>query len=165
MILSIINHPNPLLRTPGQDVRFPLSPAHKKLARDMFDTVQAANGIGLAAPQVSKSVNLIVVNLEQQGLPIFALFNPKVIKSSKDIDTMEEGCLSIPGVYGQVARPKKITFEGYNVSGKKIVGEAEGIVAKVLQHEIDHINGILIIDKITEYTQGKRLLKQMEKGQ
>ena len=123
MILSIINHPNPLLRTPGQDVRFPLSPAHKKLARDMFDTVQAANGIGLAAPQVSKSVNLIVVNLEQQGLPIFALFNPKVIKSSKDIDTIPEFTARSPV-------PKKLLLKATMSAAKKLSAKLKELSPK-----------------------------------
>jgi len=113
----------------------------------MFDTVQAANGIGLAAPQVSKSVNLIVVNLEQQGLPIFALFNPKVIKSSKDIDTMEEGCLSIPEFYTPIKRAKKIKIKALDENGNKIKFKARGMLARVLQHETDHLNGLTIKDK------------------
>jgi peptide deformylase len=162
MILPVAKYPDPVLREETVSVKFPLSPSMKRLAKDMLDTVRKEKGIGLAAPQVFKSVKLIIVNLEHMGLPPFALFNPEVTFFSKNKDIMEEGCLSIPKVYGMVERPTKIKFRGQDLDGNEIKAECEGMLAKVIQHEVDHVNGVLIIDKISEYTQGEDLIKKME---
>jgi peptide deformylase len=124
------------------------------MVRDMFDTVAKAEGIGLAAPQIGKSLRVIVVNLEHVGIQPFCLINPEVKVFSKNKTKLEEGCLSIPGVFGIVERPEKITFTGRTMSGETITAEAGGLLAKVLQHEVDHTNGILIVDKISKYTSG-----------
>ncbi len=160
MILPIIKYPAKVLRTKTKKVTFPLSPANKKLVRDMHDTVKKADGIGLAAPQVGQSQAIIVVDLQNMGLAPFALLNPEVLESSRKKTDLEEGCLSIPGVFGIVPRPEKITFRGQNIEGQEIIASADGMLAKVLQHEIDHINGILILDKIKKYTQGQDLIKK-----
>jgi peptide deformylase len=162
MILPVAKYPDEILRAETVEVKFPLSPSMKKLAKDMLDTVRKEKGIGLAAPQVFKSAKLIIVNLEHMGLPPFALFNPEITSSSRIKDTMEEGCLSIPGVYGMVERPSKIKFQGRDLDGNEIKAECEGMLSKVIQHEIDHINGILIIDKISKFTKGEAVLKKME---
>ncbi len=162
MILPILTYPNKILRIEGKDISFPLSVDVSKLIKNMVDTVKSANGIGLAAPQIGRSLNLIVVNLEHLGVPIFALINPKITKVSKKKTEMEEGCLSIPNVYGMVARPEKVSVSGLSIDGKKIAFETDGLLSKVLQHEIDHTKGILIIDKIKKYTTGKDKLKEME---
>jgi peptide deformylase len=158
VILPIITYPNKTLRTPGKDVKFPASASVRKLVKDMTDTVRHAKGIGLAAPQVGHSLNVIVVDLEHMGLPIFAMLNPRIIATSKKSTKMEEGCLSLPGVYGIVSRPQQITFSGYSIEGKKMEFDADELLAKVLQHETDHVNGVLIIDKITKYTEGRDLI-------
>ncbi|MDB4940148.1 MAG: def [Candidatus Doudnabacteria bacterium] len=158
MILPIIKYPNKILRKKTRQVSFPLSPTVKKLIKDMGDTVKKAEGIGLAAPQVGHDLAIIVVDLETMGVPPFVLINPEVVKFSKKKTDMEEGCLSIPKVFGIVPRPEDIVFKGYNILGKEITAAADGMLAKVLQHEIDHINGILIIDKIKKYTQGQELI-------
>lgn len=159
MILEIVKYPNKILETEAEEVIFPLSPEIKKLIADMLDTVRDANGIGLAAPQVNKKLRLIVVNLEHMGIPPFVLINPRVKSVSKKQTEMEEGCLSIPGVFGMVERPEKITFSGQDINGKNITAECDGLLSKVIQHEIDHTNGILILDKVKKYTQGKELIK------
>lgn len=125
----------------------------------MYDTVRHANGIGLAAQQIGKDLCLAVINLEHLEIPIFALINPKVTKVSKKTDDMEEGCLSVPGVYGIVERPEKIEFTAIDHAGRTIKGECGGLLAKVIQHEVDHMSGILIIDKIKKYVKGKNLVK------
>lgn len=125
----------------------------------MIDTVQKADGIGLAAPQVGMSVKVIVINLEKNGVPVMALYNPKVVtRSIKKID-IEEGCLSIPDVFGMVRRPKKVTIEAQNMDGEMVRFSDDGWIARVVQHEIDHTNGILILDHIKDkgYTKGKEL--------
>jgi peptide deformylase len=159
MVLPIKKVPDPVLRKPGVDVKFPLAPGITKLVRDMFDTVQKAQGIGLAAPQVGRSLRVIVVNLEHIGMPAFALINPEVKSFSKNKTKMEEGCLSIPGVFGIVERPEKIVFTGRTLSGETVTAEASGLLSKVLQHEIDHTNGVLITDKILKYTSGEDVQK------
>lgn len=160
MVLPILTYPNEILRKPTESVSFPLSPEIKKLTKDMIDTVRNADGIGLAAPQVGKSVKLIVINLEKSGIPLMVLYNAKITsRGFKKVD-IEEGCLSIPGIYGSVRRPKKVTVEAYNAEGKKIKFIDDGWISRVAQHEIDHTNGILIIDLIKTYTQGEEKVKE-----
>lgn len=163
MILPILKFPNKILRVPGEPVVFPLSKDVVKLARDMVDTVRKADGIGLAAPQVGKSLNLIIINLEKGGVPTMVLFNPKITKKSFKKVEIEEGCLSIPGVFGKVKRPKKVEIQAQTLEGKIIKFSDDGWVSRVVQHEIDHINGKLIIDHIKKYTQGAELVKQWKK--
>ncbi len=158
MILPIIKYPAKVLRVKTKKVAFPLTSTDKKLIRDMYDTVKKAEGIGLAAPQVGHSQAIIVVDLQNLGLNPFVLINPEVLENSRKKTDLEEGCLSIPGVFGIVSRPEKITFRGQNSSGQEIIAQADGMLAKVLQHEIDHLNGVLILDKIKKYTQGKDLI-------
>lgn len=164
MILPVITYPNEVLRKPTAPVTFPLTKEIKKLVKDMTDTVRNHDGIGLAAPQVGKSVKLIIVNLEKSGIPLFALFNPKIVSKGFKKVEIEEGCLSIPKVFGLVKRPKKITIEAQNMEGKKIKFTDEGWISRVSQHEIDHINGVLIIDLIKKYTQGEDIVKEWKKG-
>jgi peptide deformylase len=163
MILPIKTYPDPILRHPAQPVVFPLSKEIKKLTQDMIDTVLKADGIGLAAPQVGKSVKLIVVNLEKSGVPLVALYNPKVVTKSFAKTEIEEGCLSVPNVFGMVKRPKKVTVEAQTAEGKTVQFTDDGWVARIAQHEIDHINGRLIIDSIKKYTQGGEIVKQWKK--
>lgn len=163
MILPIVTFPNKVLRAPTKPVTFPLSKEVEKLTKDMIDTVRNADGIGLAAPQVGKSLKLIVVNLEKNGVPLMVLYNPKIVSRGFKKTEVEEGCLSIPHVFGMVKRPKKVVIEAQNAEGKTIKFEDDGWIARVAQHEIDHIDGILIIDLIKKYTQGEEIVKDWEK--
>jgi peptide deformylase len=163
MILPILTYPNDVLRNPTQPVKFPLSPEIKKLTKDMVDTVRQADGIGLAAPQVGKSVKLIIINLEKNNVPLMALYNPKIVGKSLKKTEIEEGCLSIPGVFGTVKRPKKVTIQAQNADGQVVKISDDGWIARVAQHEIDHINGKLIIDLIKKYTQGEDIVKNWKK--
>lgn len=163
MVLPIKTYPDPILRKPTEPVVFPLSKKIIKLTKDMIDTVQKAEGIGLAAPQVGESVKLIIINLEKNGVPIFPLYNPRIASKSFKKTVIEEGCLSIPGVYGMVKRPKKVTILGQNMSGKTIKLADDGWISRIAQHEIDHINGRLIIDLIKKYTQGQENVEEWKK--
>ena len=164
MVLPILTYPNEILRKPTQPVTFPLSKEIQKLSKDMIDTVRNADGIGLAAPQVGKSVKVIVINLEKNGVPLMALYNPKVVsRGFKKVD-IEEGCLSIPKVFGLVKRPKKVVIEAQNAEGEKVRFTDDGWIARVAQHEIDHIDGILIIDLIKKYTQGEEIVSEWKKN-
>jgi peptide deformylase len=164
MVLPILTYPNKVLREPTQPVSFPLSKEIKKLTQDMIDTVRQADGIGLAAPQVGRSVKLIIVNLEKNGVPLVALYNAKIVSKGFKKVAIEEGCLSIPGVFGLVKRPKKVTIQAQNADGEVIKFTDEGWVSRVAQHEIDHINGKLIIDLIKKYTQGEQIVKDWKKA-
>ena len=164
MILPILTYPNDILRKPAEAVKFPLSKEIKKLTKDMIDTVRHSDGIGLAAPQVGKSVKLIIVNLEKSGIPLFPLYNAKIKSKGFRKTEIEEGCLSIPGVFGMVKRPLKVTIEAFDQDGKKIKITDEGWISRVAQHEIDHTNGVLIIDLIKKYTKGEELIRsQMQR--
>ena len=136
-----------ILRAPNEELSFPLSKEIKKLIEDMKLTVQKAPGIGLAAPQVGRNLMLAIINLEEFGMESFVLVNPVVVSKSIKKTIMEEGCLSIPGKFGPVKRPAKVEVTGYTEDGKKIKIKGDKLLAKVLQHEIDHLNGILIADK------------------
>jgi peptide deformylase len=131
----------------------------------MLDTVIKADGIGLAAPQVGKSLNLALIYLEHSGVPMFPIINPKIVSVSKELVPIEEGCLSLPGLFGEVQRPKKITIEYQDVSGAVKHLEDAGWIARVCQHEVDHLLGTLIVDKLERITQGKELLAIYEPDQ
>ncbi|HEX6749781.1 MAG TPA: peptide deformylase [Longimicrobium sp.] len=123
-----------------------------RLIDDMFETMYDARGIGLAAPQIGLSRRLIVVDVgDESGKDVgpFALFNPRILESSADTEKQEEGCLSIPGVTGSVERPYSVVVEGLDRKGEPVRIEAEAMLARCLQHEIDHLDGVLFIDRMS----------------
>ena len=130
----------------NKQLSFPLNKKTLRLIQDMKLTVKEAPGVGLAAPQVGENLMLAIINLEDVGPP-FVIINPKILSKSIKKTLMEEGCLSIPGYFVEVKRPKRIEAEVYNEDGKRMVIKGEGLLAKVLQHEIDHLNGVMIKDK------------------
>jgi len=125
-----------------------------KLITDMFETMHNAYGIGLAAPQVGADKAIFLVDIskmegEEDKKPM-AIINPKIIKSSDETITIEEGCLSIPDVRGDVVRPKSITLEYQDTDFKKHRIKVDGLLARVIQHEYDHLQGILFTDLIAD---------------
>lgn len=120
----------------------------KQLTLDMVETIQDDdNAIGLAAPQINQSLRIIVVKLDKQ---LIALINPVIKKASRRQTVLEQGCLSLPGINVLVKRPRKVTVEALNTEGQQVRIKAKDFLAHVIQHEIDHLDGILIIDKINE---------------
>lgn len=113
----------------------------------MIETMKAANGLGLAAPQVGKSLRVFVTGVEET---ISAFINPEIKDFSREKTLFEEGCLSVRNIWGPVVRPKKLTIKAFNEEGKPIKIRAKGLLARVIQHEMDHIEGILFIDKAEE---------------
>lgn len=164
MVLPITKLPSKVLRLPTEKINFPLSKDLRRLILDMVETCKKADGIGLAAPQVSKPLNMALIYLEEAGVPAFVLFNPRIIKKSKETVELEEGCLSMPGVFGMVSRPKKITVEAEDLEGKTMTLTDDDWIARVMQHEIDHLNQTLIIDKFSSITRGHELLKKYQKN-
>ena len=144
---TILHIGDPLLRAVSHPVtKFDLR--LQMIARDMGETMYAADGIGLAAPQIGLMRRLIVIDVyDEQGLRVFV--NPQIIKAEGDV-AMEEGCLSIPGRRGCVKRPEKVTVTYQDIKGRQQEIQADGILARALQHEIDHLNGVLYVD-LMEY--------------
>jgi len=124
----------------------------ERLIDDMFETMYAAPGVGLAAPQVgvSKRVLVIDVNVKEEGdsHPPLALINPEIVSAEGEVD-IEEGCLSLPGLTGMVRRAENVLVKGLDREGKPVQIEASGLLAIALQHEIDHLEGTLILDRIS----------------
>jgi peptide deformylase len=153
-MLEIVKVPNPILTKKTELIK-KIDADLLKLVDDMVAACKKANGIGLAAPQIGKSIRLCIIDLEHMGLKPFALVNPIIKKKSWKKTDMEEGCLSIPGVYGIVKRPKKITVKAKNLNGEDVTFDADGLLARVIQHEVDHLDGILFTSKIIKETSGK----------
>ena len=119
----------------------------KKLVADMIETMQKEEGVGLAAPQVGVSLRVAVLQMPQEE-PV-VIMNPKIVKRSGE-RTVAEGCLSVPGYQGEIMRSIAVTVKALNEQGKEIRIKAEGLMAQALEHEIDHLNGILYIDHIQD---------------
>ena len=151
-MLKIVTIPNPILNKKTTLVKT-IDASLIKLVSDMIESCRKVNGIGLAAPQIGKSIRLCIINLEHLGLPPFALINPRIVRKSFKKIEMEEGCLSIPGVFGTVKRPVKIKVEALNLHGAKSQFDADGMVARVIQHEVDHLDGVLFTSKIIKRTE------------
>lgn len=145
-ILKIITLPDPILRKKAKSINLKTANFRelKNLVSSMAKTMIKTDGVGLAAPQIGKSIRLAVIN-SQDGP--FCLINPEIIKKSWARELDQEGCLSVPGVFGKVKRHKKITLIYHDLAGKKVKLTAQGLMARVIQHEIDHLEGILFIDK------------------
>jgi peptide deformylase len=148
--LRIIEYPHPTLRHASKPLRR-VDTALRALIREMFDLMYEAKGIGLAANQVDLPYRLFVANLTgDAGQPdAEQVFINPVISQRKGSAEAEEGCLSLPGLYGQVKRPEKVTITAYNLAGEEVSGELSGLFARVVQHETDHLDGILFIDKLS----------------
>lgn len=129
-----------------------VTPEIKELFSDMRKKMKEAHGIGLAANQVGLDLKMFVIdaNLAQENSVPDAYINPEITEYSKDSAYMEEGCLSIPGYWHQIKRAKKIKFKAIDENGNKVKFKAKGMLARVLQHETDHVNGVLIKDKANE---------------
>ena len=156
MKLEIKVYPEKALRKKAAALKR-VGDAERKLVRAMIETMGAANGVGLAAPQVGISKRIIVVlDVEGSGQAL-VFINPKIIKK-KGKSRFCEGCLSVPDATSDVVRPEFITLEALNIDGDSIKMEAGGLLARIMQHEIDHLDGILFIDRIG-ILKRKRIIK------
>lgn len=142
-ILPILTGNHPILRQKAKKIG-KVDRSILRLLDDMVETMRAAPGIGLAAPQVGQLIRAIVIEVEDST---YQLINPEIVKCEGDV-VMEEGCLSLPGYYGDVRRPEKISVKAFSRVGKPVRINADGILARVLQHEIDHLNGVMFIDRL-----------------
>lgn len=152
-ILKIAKIGHPVLLKKSNEIKDFGSDTLKKIIYDMSETMIDYSGIGLAAPQVHMSKRIIIFRNpdveEKEKIQITPLINPKYEPVSEEKDDDWEGCLSIPGMQGLVSRYKKITYTGYDLNGDRIKNTAEGLHARVVQHEIDHLDGKLMVDYIS----------------
>lgn len=154
MKLSLVYYGNPILRQKGARINL-IDDELRQLVQDMIDTLVAHNGIGLAAPQVNKSLQLFItcVPIQQpdeswvEG-PLLVFINPKIIRHAEKFDIQGEGCLSIPKVYAEIERPIGVTIEYTDLTGERKTESFEGLQARCIMHENDHINGTLHIDRM-----------------
>jgi len=148
----ITDKDNKFLRSQAEPVE-KITPEIRELIRKMKKIMKTNNGVGLAAPQIGVNKQIFVAELlyegEEDGI-FYAAVNPKITNVSKEKEKLEEGCLSLPKLYGEVPRAKKIQVEYLNEMGKKKRLKASGLLARIFQHEIDHLNGGLFIDKAKE---------------
>ena len=164
MVLPIVRHPEPILRAKCRPVT-QVTPEIRQLAADMLETMREANGIGLAAPQVAQDVQLAVIDcahspdsisyFKVNGQPAemvkhmpVVFFNPQ-LQLGNAKETGEEGCLSFPGLRGDIRRSEAITVTFMNLKGETETWETDGLLARAFQHEIDHLNGVLFIDRMS----------------
>lgn len=142
--MKILHEPNPILRKKAEKIKNPLDKEIQELIPQMINTMHAAKGLGLAAPQIGKSIRLCII--EESGI-LYTLINPQIKSVSKEKIIAEEGCLSVPGKWLPIERNDEIKVRYLNEKGEKCKIKARGLLARALQHEIDHLDGILIIDK------------------
>jgi len=185
MRLSILQYGDPILRAKGKHIE-KIDNRIRELAQNMIETMHAANGVGLAAPQVGESLQLTVLDVSQvedrpstmelngentdpQSAMPLVLINPEIdLGSETEMGT--EGCLSFPEITGEIERAKSVTVRAQNLDGEAIEIEATGFLARAIQHEVDHLNGILFIDRMSSAAKTslssklKRLLKETQRG-
>ena len=161
-ILKIARIGHPVLHKESSPVDNIEDPSIKQLIQDMTETMLDANGVGLAAPQVHCSKQIMIFRIpetdkegnetiESKQIKIMALINPKILQFSKETENHWEGCLSIPGMLGLVKRFSKISYEGLDLNGNIIRQEAEGLHARIFQHEFDHLKGIVYTHRLVDH--------------
>jgi peptide deformylase len=149
-ILKIARMGHPVLLGRAAEVADPTTPEMRRLVDDMAETLVDAGGIGLAAPQVHAPLRLF---LWRDGPALRVLFNPVIAPLGPETEAAWEGCLSIPGLRGHVDRPARVAWSGLDENGQPVSGEAEGLSARVLQHENDHLDGVLYLSRMKDLTQ------------
>lgn len=160
--LPILEFPDPRLRTRARKVE-QVDDSIRKLIDDMFETMYAAPGIGLAATQVNVHQRVLVVDITEDRSQPIALINPELV-TRDGVEESEEGCLSVPGYYEKVSRAEKIRVRALDRKGKTIEMDADGLLAVCIQHEMDHLDGKLFVDYLSELKR-TRIRKKLEKDQ
>ncbi len=159
---SIVTVGHPVLRQRAKKIHR-VDESVKQLVDDLIDTVSATpNGAGLAANQIAVPLRALVTYVDQKPQ---VFINPEIVEESEEVDEAEEGCLSIPGWYGPVWRKERVTVRALNEKGKQFKVKAADFEARVLQHEIDHLNGVLFIDRMEDKTQLHRVESDEEEEQ
>lgn len=156
---------DPILRRKARKVRL-FNGARQTLIDDMVETMQI-DGVGLAAPQIGVSERIVVVQMPEEhedpdAGKLFVLVNPEIVSRSEEEEPADEGCLSIPGILGTVSRPTAIRIKAQNPKGRPLKLKAEGYLARIIQHEIDHLDGVLFIDRVEDPATLRRITPEGE---
>jgi peptide deformylase len=159
---SLVYYGSDILKTESEDIKN-IDSDVVDLVNEMFSIMKKSNGVGLAAPQIGINKNIITIDIShtEQKMKL-ALINPKIELVSDDGILFEEGCLSVPGIWAEVQRPSEIKVKAVDVKGDEVEFDADSFYARVLQHEIDHLRGILFIDRIDDYIR-KEFTKELKK--
>ena len=159
-VLELVKAPDPRLKQMSEPV-LDIDKTLRRFMDDMVETMYDANGIGLAAIQVGVAKRLAVIDLDPKGpnSRVICLINPKVVERSEEVSTYHEGCLSVPEIWDDVQRPARLTVEYLDENGVQQRVSADGLFATCLQHEIDHINGLLFIDHLSKLKRSIALRK------
>lgn len=147
----VVGVDNPILRKKSVEVK-QFDVGLKKFGREMKDVMADAKGLGLAAPQVGQNIRMILVTLGYQTdrEQVVTMVNPRIVKESAERECAEEGCLSLPGQYQKVERASGVQVEFFDLDGGRMVLDLDGLDARVVQHEIDHLEGVLFVDRVEE---------------
>ena len=159
-VLPILHFPDPRLREKSQTVK-EINDEVRQFVDDMFETMYDAPGVGLAAPQVNRLDRIIVIDITEDRSQPLCLINPEIV-SQEGAEVMEEGCLSVPTVYEKVKRAKQIRVKYLDRDGNEVETEADGLLAVCIQHEIDHLDGKLFVDYLSNLKRS-RAIKKIEK--
>ena len=158
--MQILTLGNEILRQKANPIKN-IGPEYIKIGEDLINALHEGKGIGLAGPQVGITDRIFAVHIEGDIPRIF--INPSIIETSQETMKYEEGCLSIPGIYTDVVRPKSVKIQAWNEKGRPFNLEASGLLARVILHEYDHLEGLLFIDRISE-SKKKRIIAKIEKA-
>jgi peptide deformylase len=159
--MEVITLGDELLRQKAEPVK-PINAATVKLAEAMIETMHQSKGVGLAAPQVGLMQRLFVIHVDGDVPRVF--INPSIVATSQETVKLEEGCLSLPGVWADVIRPVSVRVQAWNEKGRPFTLETAGILARVILHEYDHLEGTLFIDRLSEFKR-KKILAKLAKQQ
>src|SRR4030088_1268706 len=165
MLLDILEYPDPRLRKVAAPVAA-VTPDVQKLVRDMAETMYSAPGIGLAATQVDGHKQVIVVDVSERRDSLAVLVNPEIVEAT-GVSDIEEGCLSVPGIYELVERAERVKVRAYDQNGTAFTLEAQGLLAVCIQHELDHLKGKVFVEHLSQLKQQRiraRIAKQLRKS-
>lgn len=161
--LPILHYPDPRLETVARPI-LSVDDEVRRLAADMAETMYEAPGIGLAATQVDVHRQLIVIDVSESRDQLLTFINPKIVAASEEIASYEEGCLSVPGIFDEVERPARVTVEALGLDGKPFTLEADGLLAVCIQHEMDHLRGVVFVEHLSRLKR-TRILAKLRKQQ
>jgi peptide deformylase len=161
-LLPILRYPDPRLHTVAARVHR-IDDKIRQLIKDMADTMYAAPGVGLAATQVDVHLRVIVIDVSETHDQLRVFVNPEIVAATGESDC-EEGCLSVPGVYEKVTRAERITVRALDAEGREFILEADGLLAVCIQHEMDHLEGKVFVEKLSRLKQNRILARLKKQG-